>query len=86
MTDIIYTIVQHDGGWAYKLDDVFSETFSSRDAAETAARAAATEQRVPGETESIEWQDEKGIWHEETEPGTDRPDARVDDPAEATER
>ena len=25
--NITYRIVQHDGGWAYKLGDSFSETF-----------------------------------------------------------
>ena len=25
MTDIHYEVVQHDGGWAYQLDGVFSE-------------------------------------------------------------
>ena len=27
MTKIVYHIVEHDGGWAYKVDGVFSETF-----------------------------------------------------------
>ena len=27
MPDVIYEVVQHDGGWAYKVDGVFSETF-----------------------------------------------------------
>src|SRR5262249_36540671 len=29
MTKIIYEIVEHDGGWAYRLDGVYSETFRS---------------------------------------------------------
>ena len=32
MTRITYEIVEHDGGWAYKVGDVFSEPFRSRDA------------------------------------------------------
>ena len=40
----------------------------------------AAEQRVPGETESIEWEDEHGDWHEEIASGSDRPDVRVDVP------
>ena len=78
MTDIAYTLVQHDGGWAYKVGDVFSETFPSREEAEDAAGRAAAEQRVPGEAEAIEWQDEKGLWHEELEPGNDRPETHVE--------
>ena len=78
MTDIAYTIVQHDGGWAYKLGDVFSETFPSREEAEDAAGRVVAEQRTPGETEAIEWEDEKGEWHEELSEGTDRPDPHLD--------
>ena len=42
MTDITYRIVEHDGGWAYKLGDVFSETFPDHDAAMRAARPRVT--------------------------------------------
>jgi hypothetical protein len=31
MTKITYEIVEHDGGWAYRADGVFSETFPSHD-------------------------------------------------------
>lgn len=31
MTRITYEIVEHDGGWAYKVGDVFSEPFPSHD-------------------------------------------------------
>ena len=27
MTKVSYKIVEHDGGWAYKVGDMFSETF-----------------------------------------------------------
>mgnify|MGYP006211561437 CR=1 FL=1 len=29
MAHVTYRIVEHDGGWAYKLGDSFSETFAS---------------------------------------------------------
>ena len=29
MTKITYTIVEHDGGWAYRVDGTFSEAFAS---------------------------------------------------------
>lgn len=74
---IHYRIVAHDGGWAYKLDDVFSEPFSSRSAALAAAKRVATEQHVPGNTTHIEYQDETGMWHTELSEGDDRPDADV---------
>ena len=41
-----YKIVEHDGGWAYRVDGVFSETFPSHDAARAAAERAAAEQRA----------------------------------------
>lgn len=78
MVDVIYRIVQHADGWAYKLGETFSETFPTRDAAKTAAHRAAAEQHVVGETRGISWEDESGRWHEEISDGSDRPDARVE--------
>lgn len=77
MTDAVYRIVEHDGGWAYKLGDVFSETFPNRQTAEAAAERVVEEQRSPGEDEAISWEDERGIWHEEAARGADRPNAYV---------
>jgi hypothetical protein len=77
MTHISYRIVQHDGGWAYKVGDVFSEPFPSHEAALAAARKAAREQRTPGRTEVIEWEDANGQWHTETASGSDRPETDV---------
>lgn len=77
MSEVTYQIVAHDGGYAYKVGDVFSETFPSRDDALQAAQAAAAEQQVPGSTEGIRYQDEAGGWHDETAQGSDRPTAKV---------
>jgi hypothetical protein len=79
MTDITYTIVEHDGGWAYKVGDTFSETFPSHEAALAAARRAAGEQRVSGETESISYEDKNAVWHREVSDGGDRPTTHVQD-------
>ena len=46
MSHVIYKVVQHDGGWAYTVDGVFSEPFPTHAAALAAARRAANEQRV----------------------------------------
>jgi len=78
MTTIHYKIVQHDGGWAYKLGDVFSEPFQTHDAAVKAAYRVAREQQVPGETRYIEYQDASGVWKTELAQGIDRPEADVD--------
>jgi Uncharacterized protein conserved in bacteria (DUF2188) len=77
MAKIHYRVVEHDGGWAYKLGDVFSEPFASRQAALAAAKRVAIEQHIPGNTTHIEFQDEAGKWHEEISAGDDRPDADV---------
>lgn len=83
MTDAVYRIVEHDGGWAYKLGDVFSETFPNRRAAESAATRVARQQQLAGEGEAISWEDEAGAWHDETVEGTDRPQAYVAGAADA---
>ncbi len=79
MSKVTYEIVEHDGGWAYKVGDVFSETFPTHDDALYAARHAAREQEIPGETTPISWEDEKGRWHDEVAQGDDRPTTDVDD-------
>jgi hypothetical protein len=81
MAHVIYRIVKHDGGWAYQVNGVFSEPFPTHAKALTAARLAAAEQRVPGHTEAIEWEDESGRWHSETASGSDRPATEVKDSA-----
>ncbi len=79
MTRVTYEIIEHDGGWAYRVDTTISETFPSRDAARTAATRAAQEQRVPDATAQITWEDERGRWHEEVSRGDDRPSVAVED-------
>lgn len=79
MSTLTYHLVEHDGGWAYKAGDTFSETFRTRDAAHRAAAKAAAEQRVSGQTARILYEDAGGEWHEELSDGTDRPRTAVDD-------
>lgn len=77
MTHVTYRIIRHDSGWAYTANGTFSEPFASHDAALAAARRAAQEQRIPGASHVIEYEDEKGVWHTETALGSDRPDTDV---------
>jgi len=77
MSKIVYEIVEHDGGWAYKADGVFSETFPSHDAARRAAELAAKEQVVAGSTTGISYEDKDGRWHDEVSRGDDRPETDV---------
>ena len=79
MSNITYQIVEHDGGWAYKADGVFSEPFPTHAAALAAAKRVAREQRTPGATHVIEYEDENGKWHTETASGSDRPETEVKD-------
>jgi len=77
MAKITYKIVEHDGGWAYKVGDVFSEPFPSRDEARRAAERAAREQLVPGDPAVISYEDRYGRWHDEQSAGSDRPETEV---------
>jgi hypothetical protein len=77
MAKIIYEVVEHDGGWAYRVDGVFSETFPSHDKARHAADHAAHSQIIPGEATEISYEDKDGRWHDEFSPGDDRPDTDV---------
>lgn len=85
MTKVVYQVVRHDGGWAYRLDGAYSEAFPTHEDALAAARIVAAEQQVGGEPEEISWQDSKGVWHTEYSDGGDRPEAEVvdDDGGEA---
>jgi hypothetical protein len=79
MAQVVYKIVKHEDGWAYQARGTFSEAFQSHDAALAAAKIAAAEQRVPGETVGIEYETADGVWHEELDPGSDRPETSVED-------
>lgn len=79
MSRVTYEIVEHDGGWAYKVGDVFSETFPTRRQAQEAAETAAAEQELKGEDRHIEYEDTEGRWHEEFADGDDRPETEVRD-------
>ena len=50
MAKLTYKIVEHDGGWAYKVGSTFSETFRTHQEALRAAEIASSEQgyEVPG--------------------------------------
>jgi hypothetical protein len=44
-----------------------------------AAQSAAAEQELPGDAETIEYEDDRGEWQSETVSGRDRPHAVVKD-------
>lgn len=78
MSHVTYRIVEHDGGWAYKVGETFSETFPDHDAAKAAAVRAAREQRVSDDTAMIEYADRSGTWITERADGHDRPETDVE--------
>jgi hypothetical protein len=79
MTEVVYQVVEHDGGWAYKVGGTYSETFPTRDAAHHGAARAAVEQQRPGEDAGIEYEDEQGRWKGEVAAGEDRPQTKLKD-------
>jgi len=78
MSKIVYEVVQHDGGWAYRVNGTYSEAFPSHDLARKAAKRAAREQVTVGETTVISYEDEEGHWHHEVASGDDRPETDVE--------
>ncbi len=77
MSHVTYKVVRHDSGFAYTTNGVFSEPFPTHDAALAAAKRVAREQRTPGATHVIEYEDANGKWHTETALGSDRPETDV---------
>src|SRR5687768_87174 len=85
MPHITYQVVEHDGGWAYRVGDVYSETYPTHESAAAAARDAAERQHLAGRTETIEYQDRDSRWHQEIADGGDRPETDVADTGEDTD-
>lgn len=83
MTRVTYKIVEHDGGWAYKVGGTYSETFPSHSDALQAAQIASSEQQIAGQTDGIEYEDATGKWHSELADGRDRPQTEVQDDSNA---
>jgi Uncharacterized protein conserved in bacteria (DUF2188) len=81
MVHVTYKVVRHEDGWAYTVNGVFSESFPTHAQALEAARRAAREQREPGHSETIQYEDETGKWHTERALGSDRPETDVEDSA-----
>lgn len=56
MGKLVYEVLEHDGGWAYRVDGAFSETFPSHSDALQAATIAATthQQRAVNDYATLE--------------------------------
>ena len=79
MARVTYAIVEHDGGWAYRVDGTFSETFPAARPriSPPAGRRWSSSSRAT--TAGITWEDERGRWHAEISSGGDRPEVDVED-------
>lgn len=75
--ELVYEVVEHEGGWAYRVGDTLSEAFPSQKIAEQAAKRAADEQRLTGDTTDILFEDGQGVWRQETSLGDDRPKTAI---------
>ena len=70
---VTYHVGEHDGGFGYRLGDVWSETFPDHDSALRAAKSAAARQQVGGEDADISYQLADGRWREPRREGDGRP-------------
>lgn len=68
---ITYHVAQHDGGYAYRLDNVWSEPFATHQQALKAAKAAAERQHLEGRDAEITYQAADGTWRSEHALGGD---------------
>jgi hypothetical protein len=76
---VTYHVGPHDGGFGYRLGDVWSETYPDHDAALAAAKSAAQRQHLEGNDAEIMFQLADGRWQTEHADGGDRPETEVVD-------
>lgn len=81
---VTYEIVQHDEGWAYRMNGAYSERFDSHDQALEAARIVLDQLRQQDAPARIIYQDENGHWIAEMSNGQDHPEAEIIDPYQGT--
>ena len=78
MATVTCEIVEQDGGWAYKVGDVYSETFPTHDEAVIAACGAVQVQERLEKTTDNSGEDEQGRSHDEIARGDDRTTPRAE--------
>ena len=55
-----YEIVEHDGGWAYRLRGHILGDFCHQSRRRSSRSSCCSRQKLPGESEDIEFEDSKG--------------------------
>ena len=83
---LTYHVAEHDGGFGYRLGEVWSETFPDHDSALAAAQSAAARQQLGGEDAEISFQLADGSWQAERAGGGDRPATEVVDDTDGADR
>lgn len=81
---VTYHVAEHDGGFGYRLGDVWSETFPDHESALAAAKSAAARQQLGGEDAEISFQLSDGRWQTERADGGVRPATEVVDDSEVS--
>jgi hypothetical protein len=76
---LMYHVGEHDGGYAYRVNDVWSEPFPDHATALAAAKAASLRQQLGGEDAEITFETADGHWQSEHVSGGDRPETEVID-------
>ena len=76
---VTYHVDEHDGGWAYRVDQVWSETFPDHASALKAARAAASRQGTSDASVLVTYENTSGQWVTELAGNGERVDADVVD-------
>ncbi len=76
---LTYHVAEHDGGYAYRVNDVWSEPFPDHDMALAAAKAAAQRQQLGGDDTEIIFETADGKWRTELALGGYRPETKVVD-------
>ena len=80
MAKVTYAIVEHDGGWAYKVGRHLSRRPSRPARRRTSPPAGRrSSSRCRARPPTISWEDERGRWHAEIARGGDRPEVEVED-------
>lgn len=74
---LAYHIGEHDGGYAYRVNDVWSEPFPDHATALAAAKSASLRQQLGGEDAEITFETADGQWQTEHVSGGDRLETEV---------
>jgi hypothetical protein len=77
MSHVTYQIVEHDGGWAYKVGDCLLRVLCVQGVGADSRPESGSGTNGPGDDEAIEYEDKVGKWHDEDAKGSDRPDTEV---------